>query len=309
VTVNDAALNGPVGNPSLDGSTYYTVTITDNDAPTISSITATPPKQLINQYVNITATVTDNINLNTVIINIIGPSGFTPVNTSMFYAGSNVYYRNEMYLLPGIYTYYIWSKDTTNNGIRSSDYQFEMFAELQVTSLKTGWNFMSLPYNLTTPKTNLFIISGGTRYTWGQAVSGSIIMNTIYNWTKPTQSYDTPIVLFPGEGYWMYAFSDCQLWATNLTPMISNDYITRLKQNWNSVGLPDDSSISKTNLKVNYLGTDYTWADAVTNGYVMNDIFGWQRTVPQQYIIAYTLEPGYAYWIYAYVDCTLKQTI
>ncbi len=310
VTVDDAAGTGPVGNPSVDGSMYFTVSVTDNDAPQITNIVATPPSQLINSYINITATITDNINLNTIKVDITGPAGFSPVNTSMLLqSGNDYYYDSNIYSVVGIYSYHIWAKDSSNNGIRSADYQFEIFAELQITSLKTGWNFFSLPFNLTTPKTNLFVMSGSTRYTWGQAVSNNIIVDAIYNWTKSTQSYDITNTLLPGEGYWMYAYSDCDLWATNLTPMITNDFITLLKDDWNTIGVPIGSTVSKTNLIVNYLGTDYTWADAVMNGYVMNDIFGWQRTVPQQYIIAYNLEPGYCYWIYAYVDCTLKWTI
>jgi hypothetical protein len=309
VTVNDAALTGPVGNPSTDGSVYYTVAVSDNDAPLIPSVTATPPRQLINQYVNITATVTDNINVNTVKININGPAGFTPVNTSMFYVVSNIYYNNEMYMLPGIYTYYIWSKDTSNNGVRSSNYQFEMFAELQITALKTGWNFVSLPFNLTTPKTNFFIMDGGVRHTWGLAVSELIVYNYITDWNRVSQEYGSGMItgLTPGDGYWIYSYHDCELWATNLTPMITNDFITHLKTGWNIVGVPISSQISKANLHINNGITDLTWADAVTNGYVMNSIFGWQRTTPYVYFEAYNLDPGYSYWLYAFQDCTLKQ--
>ncbi len=39
VTVDDAAGTGPVGNPSVDGSTYFTVSVTDNDVPSILTIT------------------------------------------------------------------------------------------------------------------------------------------------------------------------------------------------------------------------------------------------------------------------------
>jgi hypothetical protein len=221
----------------------------------------------------------------------------------------NNYIYNQTYSIVGIYNYYIWAKDTSNNRIRSASYQFEIFAELQITALKTGWNFISVPFNLTVPKTNLYIMSGITRYTWGQAVANNIIMNTIYNWTKSKQAYNTTNTLTSGEGYWMYAYSDCQLWATNLTPIITNDLITQLKQNWNTIGIPIGSSVNKADLIIRYLGADYTWEQAVTNGYVVKDIFGWTRTTPQGYFIADILDPGYCYWLYAYVDCTLKRTL
>ncbi len=302
VSVSDLAGNSAT-------SVSHSITVNDDDAPTITGVTATPAAQLVNGYVNVTATVTDNILLQEVKVALTGPTGFTPLNVSMTKDGGDVYYYNNTYSIAGTYYYSIWAKDTSNNGIISASHQFEIFAELQITALKTGWNFLSLPFNLTTPKTNLFIMSGSNRYTWGQAVANTIVMNSIYNWTRTKQEYNTTNTLTPGEGFWMYAYSDCQLWATNLTPIITNDFVTQLKQNWNTVGVPVGVSVSKSDLKVYYLGTTYTWADAVTNGIVMNDIFGWQRTSPQSYFIAYTLNPGYCYWIYAYYNCTLKRTI
>jgi hypothetical protein len=311
VTVDDAALNGPVGNPSTDGSVYYTVTVSDNDPPQITNIVTTPTSQLINNHINITATITDNINLNTIKVDITGPVGFSPINTSMLLKSGNNYYYNHSYSIVGTYNYHIWAKDTSNNGITSSIYQFEIFAELQITELKTGWNFVSLPYNLSTPKTNLFIISSATRYTWGQAVSSHIVINFIYNWIRTTQGYGDGFIttLTPGEGYWMYAYNDCVLWATNLTPMIINTFVTHLKTGWNIVGVPTSTTVSKANLLVNAGTTDKTWADAVLGSYVMNDIFGWQRISPQTYFVAYELNPGYSYWLYAYTDCTLKRPL
>jgi hypothetical protein len=302
VSVSDLAGNSAT-------SVSHSITVNDDDTPTITGVIATPTAQLVNRHVNITATVTDNILLQEVKVALTGPTGFTPLNVSMTKDGGDVYYYNKTYSIAGKYYYSIWAKDTSDNGIISTSHQFEIYAELQITALKTGWNFFSLPFNLTTPKTNLFVMSGSTRYTWGQAVSNGIVLNTIYNWTKSKQAYNTTNVLTPGEGFWLYAYNDCELWATNLTPMVTNDFVTQLKIHWNTIGTPVGTSVSKTNLKVNYLGTDYTWADAVTNGYVMNDIFGWQRTSPQSYFIAYTLDPGYGYWIYAYYNCTLKRTI
>jgi hypothetical protein len=282
--------------------------VVDNDAPQITSIVATPASQLVNNRVNITATITDNINLLEKRVRITGPAGYTSVNITMTHDGGNTYYYNSTYTIVGVYNYSLWAKDTSNNGATSTIHQFNIFAELQITELKTGWNFVSLPFNLTTPKTNLFIMSGGTRYTWGHAVTDNIIVNATYNWTVSKQGYNTTNTLTPGEGYWLYAYSNCTLWATNLTPMITNDFITQLKQNWNTIGVPISSSVNKANLIICYLGVNYSWADAVTYGYVVKDIFGWSRTVPQGYFMADVLDPGYCYWIYAYYDCTLKRT-
>jgi len=287
--------------------------VNDDDAPTITSVTATPSHQLINAKVNITATVTDNINLQEVKVDITGPTGFTPVNTSMILKSGNNYYYNHSYTIVGTYSYYIWAKDTSNNGQKSATYQFEIFAELNITTLEIGWNFISLPFNLSTPKTNLFIICDGIRYTWGQAVANHIVLDFIYNYSRITHGYGDGFltVLYPGEGYWMYAYSECHLWVTNLTPMVSDNFITHMRIGWNMVGAPINSQIYKANLLVRNetTGTVYTWADAVLGGYVMNDIFGWERTSPQHYFISYVLDPGYCYWIYAYKNCALKASI
>jgi hypothetical protein len=301
VKVSDVAVN-------TQTSTTYGVTVFDNDAPIITGVTATPTLQIVNGHVNITATITDNINLLEKKLRTTGPAGYTPVNITMTHTGGNTYYYNSTYTIAGVYNYSLWVKDTSNNGATSTIHQFNIFAELQITTLKTGWNFVSLPFNLTITKTNLFVISGVTRYTWGQAVANSIIIDAVYNWTESQQMYNTPNSLKPGKGYWLYAYSECQLWATNLTPITSTSYITPLISLWNVIGVPIGSSVSKTNLIVHYMGVDYNWTNAVANGYVVKDIFGWSRTAPQGYFMADVIDPGYCYWIYAYVDCTLKRT-
>jgi hypothetical protein len=284
--------------------------VADNDAPIITGISATPQSQLVNGYVKLKATVTDNINLNKVNVTITGPAGFTPDNHSMTIESGNNYIYNRSYSIVGTYSYHIWAKDTSNNGIISSTYQFEIFAKLQITTLKTGWNFVSLPFNLTVPKTNLIVKSGGTNYTWGQAVALGIVVNTLYNWSKSTQGYVVTTSMGPGQGYWIYAYSQCELWATNLTPIINTDFITPLINNWNIVGVPIGSSVDKTTgLIVRYNSVNYNWTNAVANGYVLNTIYGWNRTAPQQYYITNTLQPGECYWLYAYVNCTLKRVI
>jgi len=81
--------------------------------------------------------------------------------------------------------------------------------------------------------------------------------------------------------------------------------ISELQIQWNIISLPFNQSISKSNLTVNYQGTDYTWQEAVNNNIVLGFIYGWKRTLPQQYELTNILNPGYGYWIYAYHNCTL----
>ncbi|HIG98975.1 MAG TPA: hypothetical protein HA258_00180, partial [Thermoplasmata archaeon] len=52
-----------------------------------------PVFQLINGYVNLTATITDNINLSSVTIQITGPEGFNPVNITLLGYGNNYFFN------------------------------------------------------------------------------------------------------------------------------------------------------------------------------------------------------------------------
>ena len=283
--------------------------VVDNDAPGITSVAASPPLQIVNGYVNITATITDNINLLEKKVRITGPAGYTPVNISMTKDGGNNYYYNNTYPIAGIYNYSIWAKDTSNNGATSTIYQFNIYAKLQITTLLSSWNFVSLPFNQSVSKIQLIVKYGGTEYYWSKAVANGYVLTFIYDWNRTSQQYVAVDGLAPGRGYWIYAYNGCELWATNLTSMVTNNYITALKYKWNIVGVPIGSSVSKTALIINYGGVDYTWNQSVTNGYVLNYIFGWTRTLPQGYFIANALDPGYCYWIYAYQDCILKRVL
>ena len=80
--------------------------------------------------------------------------------------------------------------------------------------------------------------------------------------------------------------------------------ITTMLDGWNWLSLPFNESVDKADLLVKHDGIYYTWADAVTEGIVVNIVYGWNRDT-QQYEAATVFEPGYAYGIYAYEGCAL----
>lgn len=81
---------------------------------------------------------------------------------------------------------------------------------------------------------------------------------------------------------------------------------TNLKAGWNLVTNPCDAAISKSNLIVNYDGSNHNWATAVGATKVMDTIYGWDR-IGQVYTYGVnTLQPGEAYWVWAYTDCQLR---
>jgi len=58
----------------------------------------------------------------------------------------------------------------------------------------------------------------------------------------------------------------------------------------------------------NYDNTDYNWSEATdpANGPIIDPtIYGWDRVNGMYIPVTDTLDPGYAYWIYAYEDCVL----
>jgi hypothetical protein len=167
------------------------------------------------------------------------------------------------------------------------------------------WNLVSLSVNKSVHKENFTVNYLGVNYTWQQAVDNSTILDFIYGWNATNQNYVSTNTLKPGDGYWMYAYSDCTLWITSNTSN-NDDYITGLLEEWNLVGLPYDTSVDKGNLTVNYNGTNYTWLQAVDNGTILGFIYGW-NTTSQNYISTDILIPGYGYWMYAYHNCTLKK--
>jgi len=84
--------------------------------------------------------------------------------------------------------------------------------------------------------------------------------------------------------------------------------ITALETGWNLVSLPFNVSIPKGNITINYGSANYSWADAVSNGYVNDVVFGWDRA-GQSYNFANTFIPGDGYWVYSIVDCNLKRPV
>ncbi len=170
-----------------------------------------------------------------------------------------------------------------------------------ISNLNPNWNFISLPFNQSINKADITVNDNGDMYSWTDAANFNIVSDFIFGWDRMGQTYTLPTMVDPGYGYWMYAYEPCELWIENIT-VPSDDYITDAEQNWNIISVPYDENVSKTDILVN----DISWDDAVTAGIVNDVVFGWDRDW-QSYNFADTLMPGYAYWMYAYFDCTLQK--
>ncbi|GAI21735.1 unnamed protein product, partial [marine sediment metagenome] len=93
----------------------------DTTPPEIMDVFAIPSSTSQGGDINITCTVTDNVEVDMVNVSIYGPVGFDPVNVSM---NEGIYYYNESYTIVGVYEYFIWANDTSGNANTSITYFF-----------------------------------------------------------------------------------------------------------------------------------------------------------------------------------------
>ena len=280
----------------------------DTTPPEISNVQANPDIQEIGGYVNISCIILDDTNIGTVKVNITGPDNFTSVNTTM---NEGSYYYNESYSVSGIYYYFIWANDTSDNSNMSLSYSFTIvnLSSFISVGLKHNWNFISIPSSQSVNKTDIFVSYNSVNYTWDEAVLEGIILDFIYGWNRSSLSYITTDIFEPGFGYWIWSYYDCDL-LTDVN-INSDDNITTLESNWNIIGNPDDVIIWKSNLIVNYNGTEYSWYEATTNNneegepLILNYLYGWD-SISQSYVLSDVISSCKGYWLYAYYSCNLK---
>jgi hypothetical protein len=209
-----------------------------------------------------------------------------------------------------------WSNNTSGTVNSHSNYVGTIIIEYPtpislVTDEISNWNLMSIPTNQSIDKTNFLIKYNGLYYSWLQAytddnqLEAPLINQHIFGWNRNIQSYIFTNSLEPGYGYWIYAYENCEIWTQGIINTPNEVNLTNLEKYWNIIGLPDNQQINKTDIIVNHNNTDYSWDQAVSNNIINNYIFGWNRN-GQYYSFNTIINPGYAYWIFAYIECKLK---
>jgi len=105
----------------------------DLEPPVITSVSYGPHAGVrtdLGFFLYQSCTVTDNVSVADVKINISGPAGFPPINDSMSNIGGNdYYYQVDIVPVSGTYSFYIWAIDTSNNTVRSDMYYMLVFEE------------------------------------------------------------------------------------------------------------------------------------------------------------------------------------
>jgi hypothetical protein len=175
-----------------------------------------------------------------------------------------------------------------------------------IKEIHQKWNAISLPFNQSIEKIDIFVYFNEQYYEWQNAVNANIVVDAIFGWNRFYQYYTYDFILNPGQGYWVYALQNCSLWA-NITNITQDNYISQLEHNWNGIGIPFNHQINLTDIIVFHDESYYTWDEAVDNNIISPIVFQWD-SIWQIYIIIEVLKPGFAYWMYSYQPCTLKKS-
>jgi len=229
------------------------------------------------------------------------------VNVSEYRSGTFVFYNCESQDAVNM----MLDSEYTFNATFDTLYHFQIICLITPAeyhykvSLSDGWNLISLPVNQSFHKDDIIVNYLGVNSTWQQAVENTTILGYIYEWKAATQNYDFTNILNPGDGYWVYAYDDCDLWISSITSN-NDDYITDLLTGWNLIGLPYDIPVAKENLTIYYNEIEYTWDQAVENTTILGYIYEW-KAVTQNYDFTNVLNPGGGYWMYAYDNLILKK--
>jgi parallel beta-helix repeat protein len=191
---------------------------------------------------------------------------------------------------------------TDTDGSSQINKTITVVVQVQI-DLQQNWNKISIPTNISIPLEDIIVIVNGVNYSWQEATNTTnhFIDNSIFGWNRDDQHYETSIILQPGHGYWAYSYIQCELWIENAIGS-TDEYITTVTHQWNTIGTPHNQPIEKTAISVN----DTTWENAVILGYLDDTIFGWNST-SQHYYSADIIYPGDSYWLYSYQVCTLKR--
>ncbi len=173
-----------------------------------------------------------------------------------------------------------------------------------VIALQESWNLISLPFNETKTKSAITVRNSTGEFSWQDAVDLDIVLDSFYNYTGT--NYIDSSSLAPGQGYWVWAYQECELLFTSYKAPAET--LVKLQTGWNMMGLPVNTSLSTSMILINDYNQEYTWDEATTGAdpILLGFVYGW-NTNYQTYVLSNVFEPGNGYWMYAFKPCYLKK--
>jgi hypothetical protein len=144
--IDEVRISNPVKNSSWIWTEYHnqydpesffdvgveeSVPTGDITPPVISNVDASPDPQVSGGLVNITCDVSDDVAVNQVWVNIMDPLGGTRNETML----SGSFYFEDSYSLVGMYSYFIWANDTSNNSAMSTIHTFTILESVEYTTV------------------------------------------------------------------------------------------------------------------------------------------------------------------------------
>jgi len=194
---DNGAGGGIAFNGLIDGTETDPNNPSDDIQPPIANFIYIPLNSTTSNNISFTDTSTDN----GVIVNWIWD--FDDGNISYVQHSIHQYSSN------GIYE--VTLEVTDNDGLTDDISKLVIVGIIptDISTLTSGWNLKSPPGYDGVNKTDLIILYNDCYYSWSQAVDNVIISDHIFGWSGI--SYIFADVLYPTEGYWLYAYQPCTL--------------------------------------------------------------------------------------------------
>ena len=104
-----------------------------------------------------------------------------------------------------------------------------------------------------------------------------------------------------GEGYYIYNFSDDYLTQINLSGDLVFNYNIDLDMGWNLISNPLVADIYLDSLVIGYMGSEYGWAESVSNNLISPILIGYNNAALTHYADN-VMEPFKGYWIHAPIE-------
>ena len=170
--------------------------------PDIMNLRANPQIQIPNGSVNITCTIIDNVEVNVAYVNITMPNG-SYINESLKKINlTDSYYFNKNFSIKGVYSYYVWTNDTSNNSEKSAIKQF-------VIAYKPTASFIYTPSsNITDLVTITFDASSSSddgsivNYTWNFGDGKRAYDDIVTHKYGDNGDYEVSLTVTDNDGAW-----------------------------------------------------------------------------------------------------------